>query len=72
LYKPLPDGSQPSPLIEDIDDLGRARGPLIAAGLRTLEEVLALTDAQLMSIKGIGAKSLLMIRILGEPAQQAA
>jgi hypothetical protein len=56
LYKPLPDGTQPPPLLEDIDAEGfnRCKGKLIAAGLRTLTDLTAHTPASLKALDGVG------------------
>lgn len=65
LYPALPDGTQPSPMIEDIDEDGgfnRTRGPLIAAGVERLDDLVAFTAADLLAVKGIGGKSLDAIR----------
>lgn len=54
LYPPLPDGSQPPPMLEDTNL--RCRKILIAAGYVTLADV-ALPSPTLRAIKGIGPKS---------------
>lgn len=61
LYPPLPDGSQPPPLVEDVEALGAARGPLIAAGLLRLDQVADQHPAALKLLKGLGPKRLLLI-----------
>lgn len=60
IYPPLPDGSQPLPLIEDLDEEGfnRCRSALIKAGVRDVSALAALTIEQVSAIKGIGPKSL--------------
>lgn len=60
LYPPLPDGSQPLPLIEDLDEEGfnRCRSALIKAGVVDVTGLAALTFEQVSAIKGIGPKSL--------------
>jgi hypothetical protein len=59
----LPDGSMPPVLIEDLDELyPRAPKALHAAGLRTLDELAAMTAAQVLDVKGIGDKTLPVIR----------
>lgn len=54
LYPPLPDGSQPAPMLEDTSL--RCRKVLIAAGYVTLDDV-ALPSPTLLAIKGIGPKA---------------
>lgn len=64
LYPALPDGTQPPPLIEDVDVDGgwnRCRKPLIRAGISSLDELTVLTVAELLSVKGIGEKSITAI-----------
>lgn len=60
LYPPLPDGSQPPPLLADLDGEvhGRITGPLVRAGLVTLMDVAAFTEADLLAVKGFGPKTL--------------
>jgi hypothetical protein len=55
-YPPLADGSQPLPLLEDIEGegFGRCRRHLAGAGLDDLGDLAALTVAEVRSIKGIG------------------
>lgn len=65
LYPALPDGTQPAPMIEDIDEDGgfnRVRRPLIAAGVERLDDLVVYTAADLLAVKGIGVKSLDAIR----------
>lgn len=59
LYPPLADGSQPPPLLEDVehDGFGRCRGALLTTGLRSLSDLAGLTEAQCLAIKGIGPKA---------------
>lgn len=57
LYRPLDDGSQPPPQIEDVDALGRAKSPLIKAGFRSLSDVAGLTAMQLDAVTGLGPKT---------------
>jgi hypothetical protein len=56
LYKPLDDGTQPPPLLEDIDAEGfnRCKGKLIKAGVKSLDALAALTEKEARSIKGVG------------------
>jgi hypothetical protein len=54
IYPPLPDGSQPLPLLEDIDGWTKARNLLIAAGMTTLNDVAAFTAEQLIALRGFG------------------
>lgn len=61
LYPPLEDGSQPPPLLEDLDGadgFSRCRSALRKAGIRTLGELAALTVVQAKAINGIGPKAL--------------
>jgi hypothetical protein len=55
-YPPLADGSQPLPLLEDIegDGFGRCRKPLIDAGLEDLSDLARLSVEEAFKIKGIG------------------
>lgn len=55
LYPPLPDGSQPPPLLEDVSL--RCRKALIAAGFRSLDELLV-PPARLLAVKGVGPKAM--------------
>lgn len=59
LYKPLPDGTQPPPLLEDIDAEGfnRCKGKLTAAGIRTLGDLAALTSVEALALDGVGKKA---------------
>jgi len=58
-YPPLPDGSQPLPLLEDIDGWGRTRGVLMrTAEFTQLDEVAGFRAEELLGVKGFGAKSL--------------
>jgi hypothetical protein len=58
-YPLRPDGTMPTPRLADLDGegYGRALGALIKAGLTDLDDVAALTAAQLLDIKGIGVKT---------------
>jgi hypothetical protein len=61
IYPPLADGTQPPPLIEDLDGIpgfGRCRNKLLAAGLRSLHDLAALTVVQAKAIDGVGPKAL--------------
>jgi hypothetical protein len=55
-YPPLDDGSQPLPLLEDIEreGFGSCRKPLLTAGLEDLGDLAALTIVQCGQIKDIG------------------
>lgn len=66
LYPPLPDGSQPLPLLEDIEYEGfnRCRSALIKSGVLDLGQLAALTREQVASIKGVGPKALTAIHAL--------
>lgn len=56
---PRPDGSIPSPLLADLDGegYGRALTALMKAGFTCLDDVAALTAADLMAVRNIGVKS---------------
>lgn len=58
------DGTMPAPRIEDLDGegYGRALAPLIKAGLTDLDELAAFTAAEVLALKGIGAKTLDIVR----------
>lgn len=61
LYPPNPDGSQPPPLLEDmdgVDGFSRCRSSLRKAGIRTLGDLAALTVVQAKGISGVGPKAL--------------
>lgn len=60
IYPPLPDGSQPPPLLEDIDF--PCRKVLAEAGITRLDHVTAVTADKLLSLKGIGPAKLKDIR----------
>ena len=57
LYPPLPDGSQPPPMLEDVDGHKRLCNVLIAAGFKRLDEVCGKTTADLLNLEGFGKKS---------------
>jgi hypothetical protein len=59
-YPPLEDGTQPLPLLEDIegDGFGRYRKALLDAGLEDLSDLAALTVIQARQLKGIGPKAI--------------
>jgi hypothetical protein len=60
LYPPLPDGSQPPPMVEDLTSYpgcSRAVKPLVAAGLVWMAEVAVLHRADVRAIKGVGPKT---------------
>lgn len=63
-YPPLADGSQPAPLIEDVDGwgFGKYRNKLLDAGLLDLADVAAFTVVELCQVKGIGPKAPDVIR----------
>lgn len=63
LYPPLPDGTQPPLLLEDVEGL-RCRGRLMAAGHRTLADVASLTAADLRAMDGIGPKAVEAVHML--------
>jgi hypothetical protein len=62
LYPPLPDGSQPTPLLADLDGEphGRVRNPLIRAlgPDARVGDLAGFTDDDLLAIKGVGPKAL--------------
>jgi hypothetical protein len=56
LYPPREDGTQPAPLVEDVEHKGfnQFRGKLRAAGVRSLDDLAARTREQLLGLSGIG------------------
>lgn len=61
-YPPLDDGTQPLPLIEDIEYPGGfGSAKLQAAGLKTLADLAAMTEVQVRQISGIGPKTMTAI-----------
>lgn len=61
LYPARADGTQPAPLVEDVDDtvpFNRVRHALIKAGIRSLDDLASLTRAQVLGVKGVGPKSI--------------
>jgi hypothetical protein len=63
-YPPRPDGTIQAPLLADLDDegYGRVLGSLTKAGHEDLDDVAALTTAEILAVKGIGAKTADTIR----------
>jgi hypothetical protein len=59
LYPAKPDGSQPPPLIEDVDVEGfnGYRKPLLRAGIRDLGQLAAMNRPDVLKIKGLGGKA---------------
>jgi hypothetical protein len=60
LYPPLPDGSQPPPMIEDLysyPGCSRVVKPLIAAGFVWLADLDGITAADLLAVRNVGAKT---------------
>lgn len=60
LYPPLPDGSQPAPMVEDLRSYAgcsRAVAPLVATGFVLLTDVAELHRADVAAIKGVGPKT---------------
>jgi hypothetical protein len=55
-YPPLDDGSQPLPLLEDLegDGFGRCRKAFIEAGLQDLSDLAALTRREAFALHGVG------------------
>lgn len=56
-YPPLPDGSQPPPMVEDLKSFAgcsRAVKPLVAAGFRWMADVAELHRSDVAEIKGVG------------------
>jgi hypothetical protein len=64
VYPLRPDGSMPAPRIADLDGegYGRVLTPLVKAGLRDLDQLAALDAGDCLAIKGIGGKSVDLIR----------
>jgi hypothetical protein len=65
VVRPLrPDGTMPPPLIADLNSEGYGVAPsaLAKAGVRDLEQVAAMTAGQLRATKGIGPKTVEVIR----------
>lgn len=60
IYPPLPDGTQPPPLLEDIDV--PCRNILAEAGVTRLDHLAAMTSDKLLALKGIGKAKLQGIR----------
>lgn len=61
LYPPLPDGSQPPPMVEDLRSYAgcsRVVSPLLAAGIVHLSDLAALDRDDVEQIKGVGPKTL--------------
>jgi hypothetical protein len=54
IYPPLPDGSQPLPMIEDVPALNRCAKALIRSGLLYLKDITRFTGPDLLEIKGVG------------------
>jgi hypothetical protein len=63
-YPLNPDGTMPAPRIADLDGegYGRALAPLTKAGLTDLDELAMFTAADVLALKGIGAKTLDLVR----------
>ena len=59
-YAPQPDGSQPLPLLEDVtgDNFGRFRKILTEAGLDDIGDLSAMTERDVLQVKGIGVKAI--------------
>lgn len=58
-YPPRPDGSQPPPYLEDVEQAGfTCRNALIAAGIETVEDLARFTTAELRAVRGVGPKAL--------------
>jgi hypothetical protein len=64
LYVPLPDGTQPPIRIEDIDLDGfpRARAALVKAGVEDIAALAAMSSAECLGMRGIGATTLTACR----------
>jgi hypothetical protein len=58
VYPPLPDGSQPPPLIEDVPAFGRCASALKKAGFISMADFEAQTQADLLSLTGVGPAAL--------------
>lgn len=65
-YPLRPDGTIPQPRIADLDGegYGRVLSPLMRAGIEDLEQLAAMTEGQCRQVKGIGAKSIDIIRLM--------
>lgn len=63
-YPLRPDGTMPSPRLQDLDGegYGRALSPLMNSGLNDLDDVAAFTRGDLLQVKGIGAKTVDTVR----------
>lgn len=59
IYPPLPDGSQPPPLLEDVDM--PCHKLLAAEGVTRLDQLAEMTSTQLLKVKGIGKVKLAQI-----------
>jgi hypothetical protein len=80
VVRPLrPDGTMPTPRLRDLDGegYGRCLKPLIQAGVGDLEQLAAMDAGDCLAVKGIGGKTLEVIRLMladhglhlaGEPA----
>ena len=68
-YAPLPDGSQPLPLFEDIlgDNFGRFRKKLSEAGLDDVGDLATMTEHDVLQVKGIGVKAIELLNGDGPP-----
>jgi len=61
-YPPLPDGTQPLPLLEDVERANfRARSLLIAAGITSVEDLTHLSGADLRALRGVGAGAVAVV-----------
>ena len=63
-YPLRPDGTIQPPRLTDLDGegYGRVLSPLIKAGAEDLEQLAAMTAAQVLAVKGIGEKTLAVVR----------
>lgn len=60
LYPPLPDGSQPPPMVEDLTSYAgcsRAVKPLVAAGFQWVADVALLDRRDVQALDGVGPKT---------------
>jgi hypothetical protein len=62
VYPPLPDGSQPAPLIEDVPAFSRCAKSLKAAGFVWTSDLEIESEAELLALKGVGPAALIAIR----------
>lgn len=66
VYPLRADGTMPQPRLADLDGegYGRAISPLVKARIGDLEDLAAMTAAQLLATKGIGPKTIETVRVI--------